>query len=90
MTDGRVIADEMAVANAHSLGATPWRRPDYVRKFRTLTEGVLDAAEVDRFLEVAERLPDLRPHELAELTIALPPGALAQGGTAGIFGFKLG
>jgi 2-methylcitrate dehydratase len=78
----------MAVANAHSLGATPWQRPDYVRKFRTLTDGVLDSAEAARFLQVAESLPSLRTHELAELTIALPAGALAHGGTAGIFGFK--
>jgi 2-methylcitrate dehydratase len=87
LTDGRVIADEMAVANAHSLGATPWARPDYVRKFRTLTEGVLDAAEARRFLQVAESLPGLRAHELAELTIALPEGTLARGGVPGIFGF---
>jgi len=80
MKDGRVIADEMAVANAHSLGATPWQRPDYLRKFNTLTEGVLDAAEAARFLQVAECLPRLRAHELAELTIALPVGALGSGG----------
>jgi 2-methylcitrate dehydratase len=90
LKDGRVIAEEMAVANAHSLGATPWQRPDYVRKFRTLTEGILDAGEVQRFLQAAESLPSLGAHELAELTIALPPGALASGGAEGIFGFKRG
>jgi 2-methylcitrate dehydratase len=78
------------VANAHILGATPWQRPDYLRKFSTLTEGVLDAAEAARFLQVAESLPRLRGHELAELTIALPAGALGSGGVAGIFGFKRG
>ena len=52
-----MIADELAVANAHTLGATPWQRADYVRKFRTLTEGVLDDAEAERFLDVAQRLP---------------------------------
>ena len=77
--DGSVIADEMAVANAHTLGATPWKRPDYVRKFRTLTEGVLAPAEIERFLDVAQRLPSLRAAELAGLTIALPPGQLAVG-----------
>jgi 2-methylcitrate dehydratase len=87
LNDGRVIADELAVANAHSLGATPWQRPDYVKKFRTLTEGILDAAEVQRFLQVAENLPRLRAQELAELTIALPAGALESGGAEGIFGF---
>jgi 2-methylcitrate dehydratase len=90
LKDGRVIADELAVANAHSLGATPWQRPDYVRKFRALTEGILDAGEVQRFLQVAESLPGLGAHELAELTIALPPGALASGGAQGIFGFTRG
>jgi len=85
MKDGRVISDELAVANAHSLGATPWGRPDYVRKFRTLTEGILDQAEVSRFLQAAENIPHLRTHELAELTVALPKGKLEQAKTKGIF-----
>ncbi|HEX3983001.1 MAG TPA: MmgE/PrpD family protein, partial [Acidisoma sp.] len=85
MKDGRVIADELAVANAHSLGATPWTRPDYVRKFWTLTEGILDRAEIERFLQAAESLPTLKAGELAELTIALPQGTLAKGDGRGIF-----
>ncbi len=84
MKDGREVADEMAVANAHTLGATPWRRADYLRKFRTLTEGLLDAAEAARFLDVAQRLPTLRADELSGLTITLPDGALAVG-RSGIF-----
>ena len=32
---GRVISDEIAVADAHPLGARPFSRADYVRKFRT-------------------------------------------------------
>jgi 2-methylcitrate dehydratase len=84
LQDGRVIADEMAVANAHTLGATPWRRADYVRKFRTLTEGLLDTAEADRFLAVAQRLPSLRADELAGLTVAAPSGTL-EVGKGGLF-----
>ncbi|WP_284944154.1 MmgE/PrpD family protein [Acidisoma cladoniae] len=87
LKDGQVIADEMAVANAHSLGATPWQRADYIRKFRTLTEGVLDTAEAERFLQVAQALPHLRPHELAGLTIALPQDRLVQASERGIFDF---
>jgi len=79
MNDGSVIEDELAVANAHPLGATPWRRPDYVRKFRTLTEGVLDPSEVERFLATVERLPALSAAELFGLNIALPAGRLAAG-----------
>jgi 2-methylcitrate dehydratase len=79
MTDGTEIVDEMAVANAHTLGATPWQRADYIRKFRKLTEGMLDAAEAERFLATAQRLPNLSDAELMGLTIALPAGSLAAG-----------
>jgi 2-methylcitrate dehydratase len=89
LKDGRVIADEMAVANAHRLSARPWQRADYIRKFRTLTEGVLDGAEAERFLQVAQSIPGLRLHEqLAELTIALPKDRLQAGVGRGIFDFQ--
>lgn len=88
MKDGSTISDELAVANAHSLGATPWKRPDYIRKFRTLTEGILDAAEAERFLALAQRLPELRAEELAGLTVALPQGGLARNERRGIFGWN--
>jgi len=84
LKDGTVIDDEMAVANAHTLGATPWQRANYIGKFRMLTEGILDAAEAERFLEVAQRLPMLKPSELAGLTIAMPNGKLLSG-LPGIF-----
>jgi len=84
LADGTVIDDEMAVANAHTLGATPWQRPNYIGKFRMLTEGILEASEAERFLEIAQRLPTLKPAELAGLSIAMPAGQLLAG-TAGIF-----
>ena len=84
LKDGQVISDEMAVANAHTLGVTPWGRADYIRKFRMLTEGLLEHAEAERFLEVVQRLPSLRADALAGLTIAMPSGQL-QTGVAGIF-----
>src|SRR5580692_10375009 len=57
MKDGSTLVDEMAVANAHTLGATPWQRPDYIGKFRTLTEGIIAPREAERFLEVVQNLP---------------------------------
>jgi 2-methylcitrate dehydratase len=85
MRDGSTIIDELALANAHSAGATPWQRADYIRKFRILTEGILDPAEIERFLDVAQRLPSLSHAELSGLTITLPPGKLATSAGAGIF-----
>ncbi|BDZ65974.1 MmgE/PrpD family protein [Agromyces mangrovi Wang et al. 2018] len=67
LADGRRIVEEIAVADAHPLGARPFGREQYVQKFRTLADGVLSAAEVDRFLDLAVRLPELTPGELGDL-----------------------
>ena len=70
--DGQKVTEEIAVADAHPLGRRPFGRAQYVGKFRSLTEGILDPEEQARFLQAAERLPDLRPAELGELNLALP------------------
>ncbi len=84
MKDGKVIADELAVANAHPMGATPWKRADYVGKFRSMTEGLITPAESERFLEACERLPQLRAGELFTLNVAMPDGSVQKGKT-GLF-----
>ncbi|GAT74927.1 2-methylcitrate dehydratase, partial [Microbacterium sp. HM58-2] len=55
LTDGTTVVDEIAVADAHPLGARPFARADYIRKFRILAEPVLEAAEIERFLELVQR-----------------------------------
>lgn len=75
-TDGSTLVDEIAVADAHPLGAHPWGRDDYVGKFRTLAEGVLTKTEIVRFLSLAESLPDLDADGVAELTVIAPDGSL--------------
>nr|WP_245214479.1 MmgE/PrpD family protein [Pararoseomonas indoligenes] len=84
LKDGTVLVDELAVANAHPLGAKPFGRADYIRKFRILTDGIVDAAEADRFIAAAENLPNLKAGELDQLTVRLPEGKLAVG-RPGIF-----
>ena len=77
LTDGSTIVDEIAVADAHPLGARPFAREDYVRKFRILAEPVLTPEEIERFLELAQRLPELTADEVRQLTIVAKPGVLA-------------
>jgi 2-methylcitrate dehydratase len=76
LADGGRLVREIAVADAHPLGARPFGREQYVRKFRTLAEGVLEDAEIERFLDLAQRLPSLTPAEVRELTIVGRPGLL--------------
>jgi 2-methylcitrate dehydratase len=79
MRDGRKLEDEMAVANAHPLGAKPFGRDDYIRKFQTLTDGIISARESARFLEAAQELPGMAAGELHRLNVALPTGTLVVG-----------
>jgi 2-methylcitrate dehydratase len=69
LTDGTRLIDEIAVADAHPLGARPFARAQYIQKFRTLAEDVLPAPEIERFLDVAQRLPELSAAELGGLNV---------------------
>jgi 2-methylcitrate dehydratase len=84
LNDGSRIEDEIAVANAHPLGARPFGREDYIRKFTTLTSGIVATRESNRFLEAVQDLQRLKAGELHLLNVALPAGMLAVG-RPGIF-----
>ncbi|MGE6786635.1 MmgE/PrpD family protein [Ensifer adhaerens] len=85
LNDGRVIADELAIADANPLGARPFGRPDYIHKFRTLCDGIVAKAEQDRFIETVERLVDLAPEDLAGLNFTVAPEKLGAIASHGIF-----
>ncbi|MDF2574121.1 MAG: MmgE/PrpD family protein, partial [Agromyces sp.] len=76
LADGGEIVDEIAVADAHPLGARPFGREQYVQKFRTLAAEMLEETEIERFLDVAQRLPELGPDEIGGLTFTAAPGSL--------------
>lgn len=67
LDDGTTITDEMAVADAHPLGARPFARENYIAKFRSLADGVIAEAEQDRFLDLATRVGELGPDEVRQL-----------------------
>jgi 2-methylcitrate dehydratase len=82
---GSVISDEIAVADAHPLGARPFARPQYIAKFRSLADGIVAAAEQDRFLSSVERLPELTAEELAGLIFTTDGRQLGSAASKGIF-----
>ncbi len=79
LADGTVIADELAVADAHPAGARPFGREQYVQKFRTLAKGVLSQGEQKRFLQVVSALPELPAGRLHELNVTADLVALDEG-----------
>ncbi len=78
LKDGSTIVDEIAVADAHPLGARPFAREQYISKFRTLAEHVLDEEEIERFLELVQRLPELTAEEVGGLTVVAKTGLLSS------------
>ncbi len=77
LASGETIVDELAVADAHPAGARPFARDQYIDKFRTLAEGVVDKAEQDRFLTAAVEAADLPAGQLGRLNIEVDPEVLA-------------
>jgi 2-methylcitrate dehydratase len=87
MNDGSKIVDELAVANAHSAGAKPFARADYIRKFTAMTEGIISGSESKRFLDLVQRLPDLTPADIAAINVVVDATELkhAKRDARGIF-----
>ncbi|NOZ40599.1 MAG: MmgE/PrpD family protein [Planctomycetes bacterium] len=87
LKNGETLEDELAVANAHPAGANPFARPDYIRKFDTLTEGLVEAAERERFLDLCDRLAELSADDVAQLNVQLSKDVVqgTERDTKGIF-----
>ncbi|MBB3036402.1 2-methylcitrate dehydratase PrpD [Hoyosella altamirensis] len=71
LANGDLIDDELAVADAHPLGARPFTREQYINKFRTLAEGIIDSKEQDRFLDAVQRTRELCGGELGQLNFTV-------------------
>ncbi len=72
LDDGSTLEDEIAVADAHPLGARPFGRREYIDKFHRLAAGALPESEQRRFLGLAERLAELGAGEVGELGFTAP------------------
>ena len=77
--DGSKIEDELAVANAHPNGASPFKRADYINKFQIMTDGIITTRESNRFLEAVQDLAKLPAGDLHRLNVAVPAGTLLVG-----------
>ncbi|SOJ56659.1 2-methylcitrate dehydratase [Mycobacterium simulans] len=76
LKSGEVIVDELAVADAHPLGARPFERKQYVEKFIELTEDVVEPSEQQRFLSAVDNLANLEAGALSGLNVLVDPRVL--------------
>ena len=85
MEDGSEIVDELGIANAHPFGARPFGRAEYINKFKTLTDDILDASESERFLDLVQQLTKLSAVQVLELNPIAPKAYLVENTAKGIF-----
>jgi len=71
MKNGSKIVEEISVADAHPNGKNPFKRKDYIKKFETLTNGIIELSESERFLNDVQNLRNLNNSELNKLNIQL-------------------
>ena len=69
MKDGSKIEDQLGIADAHPNGKRPFKRENYINKFKTLTAKIVDQKESERFLEDAQNLKQMNKSELYKLNI---------------------
>jgi 2-methylcitrate dehydratase len=85
LTNGKKIVDQLDKANAHPYGSRPFKRQNYVEKFLTLTDGILDKKESSRFLRAAQNLKNLKKGELNKLNIQIKKNQIKKNLKKGIF-----
>ena len=69
MKDGSKIEDQLSIADAHPNGKRPFKREDYIKKFKTLTTNMIGDEESDRFLNDVQNLKQMNKAELHKLNI---------------------
>ncbi|MFW0777916.1 MAG: MmgE/PrpD family protein [Rickettsiales bacterium] len=88
LADGEKIEDEKAVANAHPLGSTPWKRPNYIDKLEKLTKAIMSDGAREAFIASVEKLEQLPSARLRELTPPADMISLELPKTTGIYDAK--
>ncbi len=85
MNNGKKIKEQLERADAHPYGARPFKRRNYINKFLTLTAGILDKKESDRFLKNVQNLKNLKSGQLSKLNVEVRKNKLKRNMKKGIF-----
>ncbi len=85
LKNGEVIKQKKLVANAHPNGDEPFTRENYLKKFKTLTEGVISAAEQERFTAQVTKLKSSNRGDLFDINVFIHEETIKLNQTKGIF-----
>ena len=85
LNNGKKISEQLDRADAHPYGSRPFKRQNYINKFLTLTENILDKKESDRFLKTVQNLRKLKSGQLDRLNVEVRKNRLKRNLKKGIF-----
>jgi len=85
LNNGKKIYAQLDKADAHPYGARPFKRENYINKFKILTDKIIDKKESSRFLKTVQRLKNLKSGELFKLNIMVSKKYLKRNKLKGIF-----
>ena len=85
LNNGKKIAEQLDRADAHPYGARPFKRQNYIQKFLTLTDGILDKKESSRFLKIVQNLKNIKSGQLNKLNIQVKRSQIKKNTKKGIF-----
>ena len=85
LNNGQKITEQLDRADAHPYGARPFKRQNYINKFLTLTEGILDKNESNRFIKNVQNLKNLKSGQLHKLNLEIKKSRLKRNLKKGIF-----
>jgi len=85
LSNGKKIIEQLDRADAHPYGLRPFKRENYIKKFLTLTNGIINKKESSRFLKVVQNLKKLKSGELNKLNIEVKKNKIKKNLKKGIF-----
>ena len=85
LKNGKKVVEQQEKADAHPYGSRPFKRQNYIDKFLSLTENILDKKERARFLNAVQKLRKLKPGQLDQLNIQVKKSKLKKNYKKGIF-----
>ncbi len=85
MKNGKKISEMLERADAHPYGSKPFKRNDYIKKFKTLTDNIISRKESIRFINIVQNLKKIKKGQLTKLNIVVDKKYLKKNNKLGIF-----
>merc|ERR1711991_938060 len=67
LNNGKKVTEELERADAHPYGARPFKRENYIKKFKILTDKIISKKESEGFLRIVQNLKYLKNGQLNKL-----------------------